>query len=97
MGPHRWKHLPSHGWDRGEHTLVQESHQDVGLLEVPVLVNGLEVPVLGWPYLDALSPNDRRPTLCPSGLFSTLESCVAAPTRGVKERKKEKEKSKFPL
>ena len=26
---------------RGEHTLVQESHQDVGLLEVPVLVHGL--------------------------------------------------------
>ena len=26
---------------RGEHTLVQESHQDVGLLEVPILVNGL--------------------------------------------------------
>ena len=25
----------------GEHTLVQESHQDVGLLEVPVLVRGL--------------------------------------------------------
>jgi hypothetical protein len=26
---------------RIEHTLVQESHQDVGLLEVPVLVRGL--------------------------------------------------------
>ncbi len=26
---------------RGEHMLVQESHQDVGLLEVPVLVRGL--------------------------------------------------------
>ena len=26
---------------RGEHTLVQESHQDVGLLEVPVIVYGL--------------------------------------------------------
>ena len=26
---------------RGEHTLVQESHQDVCLLEVPVLVHGL--------------------------------------------------------
>ena len=26
---------------RGEHTLVQESHQDVGLLEVSVLVHGL--------------------------------------------------------
>jgi hypothetical protein len=26
---------------RGEHTLVQEGHQDVGLLEVPVLVRGL--------------------------------------------------------
>ncbi len=26
---------------RGEHTLDQESHQDVGLLEVPVLVRGL--------------------------------------------------------
>ena len=26
---------------RGEHTLVQESHQDVGLLEVPVIVIGL--------------------------------------------------------
>jgi hypothetical protein len=25
----------------GEHTLVQESHQDVGLLEVPILVRGL--------------------------------------------------------
>ena len=25
----------------GEHTLVQESHQDVALLEVPVLVSGL--------------------------------------------------------
>ena len=58
---------------RGEHTLVQESHQDVGLLEAPVLVYGSHDELRQGPM------TSRKLEGAPSSLDPPRSSCGADP------------------